>query len=116
MRAATKTMKEIEITKAAQKELDKEGKIWWIAYKRTGFAQQDIFGIFDIVYLQHGTNTAPPIGTSVGFIQCTTKHHLSDRRKKIRDFFKSKGICIPARCFVWAYDSDRKSFIKELIQ
>jgi hypothetical protein len=112
----TKEMRENDILKLAILELDMQGKLWWIAYKRTGFAQQDIFGIFDIIYLQHDANkTGPSFGTSVGFIQCTTKHHLSDRRKKIRNFFMEKNIPIPPRCFVWAYDSDRASFIKENI-
>jgi hypothetical protein len=104
-------MKEKDILKLAEVELRKEGKIPWIAYKRTFFAQQDIFGIFDIVYFQHG-NT----GTHTGFIQCTTHHHISDRRKKLVAFFRREKFAIPPRCFVWGYDSERKRFTKKTVK
>ena len=46
-------MKEKEITEKAVKELASQGKRAWVAIKRTGFAQQDIWGLFDMVYWQY---------------------------------------------------------------
>ncbi len=103
-------MREKDILKLAEQELRLAHKIPWIAVKRTGFAQQDIFGIFDIVYLEHDDK-----GTYAGFIQCTTHHHIGDRRKKIVAYFRREKIAVPKRCFVWGYDSSRKRFTKEIV-
>jgi len=104
-------MKENEIIKLALKKLEKQGKIPWVSYKRTGFAQQDIFGIFDIVYLQNDKTTLGD--TFAGFIQVTTRHHISDRRKKIYSFFTRAGILVPPRCYIWAYDRTTGGFTEE---
>ncbi len=106
-------VKERDITKAAEQELDKMGCLHWTAHKRAFMKEQDIFGCFDIIALYKDEHLPRPIAI---FIQCTTKRHLADRRRKIVAYFGSKKLPIPSGCFIWAYDSKTSSFKKELLK
>lgn len=100
-------MTEKQIMAKVKEELEADGVWFWVAHKSPYYPQSDIFGIFDVVYLDHAGNQ--------GFIQATSKSHLSHRRNKIVGAFRTKRVPIPARVQVWAYDSDAKGFIKETI-
>lgn len=104
-------MKEKDITKVAVKELERSGAVVWVAVKRKYFAQQDIFGVFDLIYLKNERGA-----TVVGFVQLTTHHNISSRRNKILAFFRDQGIPIPPRVWVWGYNSEIASFTKEIIK
>ena len=105
-------MKERELIAKAKAELDNMGLWYWVAHKSPYYPQPDLFGLFDICYL-YLNDTADDVLT--GYIQVTTKSHLSHRRNKIVRAFEAKRLSIPSCVQVWAYDSEAARFIKETI-
>jgi hypothetical protein len=107
------TMKEREIIKLLTDELNKSGLWWWVAHKSPYYPQPDIFGLFDVIYLNnHERKREIP---TVHFIQATTLSNLSHRRRKIKELFREKGFLVPGGVQVWAYDRKNKCFRKETI-
>lgn len=95
--------KEAIIRKKAIEELRADGWITWFAPK-VKFIQTDVFGIIDLLALK---------GKNKKNIQLTTLSNVSARRKKITNFLKNNEVEL--RVEIWAWDSIKRRFKKEMV-
>jgi hypothetical protein len=105
-------MKEKEIKTRALAVLSSDGYVCWCPYK-VRYLQTDIFGVFDIIGVKQSLPD-DPLFSELIFIQLTTRPHLSERRNKIKAFFRLNNVCVQ-NSWVWAIDNDTKVFSKERI-
>lgn len=94
-------MTEKELIKRAKKNITKEEGVAWF---RTG---KDIFGIFDIVYIDGRGK--------VSLVQVTTIDHKWDHKQKISKWLQLTGI-VPQRAYLMLWDYKINDFIIEPIQ
>ena len=97
-----------EAIKQIEKEAkQKRNKIVICKAPYFGRFRWDFFGVFDLIvitnYPFNSYRQSDEVDATTEFIQVTTKHHLSDRRKKILNFFQDAGCYIP-HASIWAYD------------
>lgn len=102
-------MKERDLIHKATLELSHDGFTFWKPPKVKYYTETDIFGAFDLVAVR-----PLPHEMIILWIQVTTKTNLSHRRKKIQEFYARIGGRMKG-CQVWAYDENKKSFIREEI-
>ena len=94
-------MKEEELIKRASKQLTKNGGVAWFRRGR------DVFGIFDIVYLDEAGRTH--------YFQISTIEHQWQREHKIRKFIDGCGI-VPQHAYLMLWDYKANQFITKIIQ
>lgn len=84
-------MNERSLLKLAKERLTKKGGIAW-----SGSSWKDIFGIFDILYIDERGRSA--------YYQISTKDHRWARMRKIDEFVKKNKILPrPAYLMLWNY-------------
>jgi hypothetical protein len=92
-----------------EKDISATGGISWAVHAGTGRARftekTDIFGVFDMVFIQRGG--------AVGFIQATVKGHEASHRAKIYNYFHDVGVDMPANCWLYTWAPKVGGFIKE---
>ena len=102
-------MKEKDIFNKIEAEIKAVGGISWAVHAGPGRARftekTDIFGIFDMIYINHTGG--------VGFIQATTAGHETQRRSKIYNFFTDTRIEMPPNCWLYSWDKVKDGMIKE---
>lgn len=92
-------MKESQILFEAKKKLGKDGYYFWVPPRTWG--ERDIFGVFDLIAAK---------GRKIMFVQLTTIQHISDRHKKILNFYSKHDIGPLPNVFVWAYNPKKEAF------
>ena len=97
-------MSEKLIKQKALAELKKEGYRAWCPVRPSfGYAEVDIFGVFDCIAIKK---------EKLRFIQWTTSININARIRKIEAFFNGKPkVYIP--CEVWGWHNKKKVFIKK---
>lgn len=88
----------------------KVGSEWWrppAAYTRNGPMRTDIFGVFDAIRLRPGHQ--------VEFYQITTAPNRAARRRKIQEFYKKIGYCVP-RGFLMTMNTRNRKWTKEKVK
>ena len=78
--------------------------IWKPPQMRT--MRSDIFGCFDFIEYN------PAFGYKL--VQITTTNHLSERRRKIQDFFNKNNLKMP-NCYIYAWDKSKGYFKVEKV-
>ena len=94
-------MNEPELIKRASDELTKNGGVAWFRRGR------DVFGIFDIVYLDELGRT--------NYFQISTIDHKWAREGKIQKFIKKHGI-VPQHAYLMLWDYKANQFVTKIIQ
>ncbi len=100
-------MKEKELRELAILEIQKhdaESLIWYPKNFGRNFYNQDVFGIFDLVEVDH-------LGI-VTFYQISTVQHKSERKKKMLDVLRWYPI---GRAWLWCYNKEKIDWVKEQI-
>lgn len=95
-------MNEGTLIKKAKTELTKEGGMAW-----SGSTWTDIFGIFDIVYLDPRGRTS--------FYQVSTVDHHWARRLKIDNYLRKNITPLPPRAYLMLWDYKANQFVYELL-
>lgn len=94
-----KTMNEKTVFLEARNKLQAEGWVYWFPPRVWG--ENDIMSIFDFIACK---------GKKIIFVQATTLQHLSDRRKKILEFYELNNVGPFKNVFIWAYDKKKGLF------
>jgi hypothetical protein len=92
-------MKERELQTIVKDKLIKEGYTYWFPPRTWG--ERDIMGVFDFIAAK---------GKKVIFVQITTIQHVSERVKKIQNFYRLNNVGPFRDVFVWGYRADKKVF------
>ena len=100
----TNAMKEKEIQIIFEKWLENYFKGVKIAFYKApyyGRTRWDIFGVFDYVVVNNFGETY--------YFQITTVKHISDRRKKIKEFYKNIGFEV-SNAYILGLDKVKEDF------
>ena len=97
-------MTEKQVSEIAKKKLQEDGYTYWFPPRTWG--ERDILGVFDFIAAR---------GTNLIMVQLTTIQHLSDRRKKIQNFYRANNIGPLRGVFVWAYHPVKETWKIEKI-
>lgn len=92
-------MKEAHVLLEAKNKLRREGWVFWVPPRTWG--ERDIFGVFDLIAAK---------GRKMIMVQLTTIQHISDRHKKIVNFYREQGIGPLPNVFVWAFNPRKGEF------
>lgn len=95
-------MTEHDLIKKAKEELTKEGGVAW-----SGSTWSDIFGIFDIVFLNARGLTS--------YYQVSTLDHRWSRQNKIDKFVAKNLTALPPRSYLMLWDYKANHFVYELL-
>ena len=92
-------MKESHVFLEARNKLRREGWVFWFPPRTWG--ERDIMTVFDFIAAK---------GKKIIFVQATTIQHISDRRKKIQQFYELNNVGPFQNVYIWAYDKRKQDF------
>ena len=98
-------MTEKQVFLEARNKLAADGWAYWFPPRTWG--ERDIMGAFDFIAAR---------GKKVILVQLTTIQHISDRRRKIRDFYLSNKLGPLPGAFIWAFDPKKGRWKTELVR
>lgn len=92
-------MKESHVFMEARNKLNREGWVYWFPPRVWG--ENDIMSIFDFIAAK---------GKKIIFVQATTIQHISERRRKIKEFYELNNVGPFKDVYIWGYDPKRSDF------
>ena len=92
-------MIESELQKIVKVELIKLGYVYWFPPRTWG--ERDIMGVFDFMAARSGR---------LILVQITTIQHISERVKKIKNFYAQNNLLPFKNVFVWGYNQKKGAF------
>lgn len=92
-------MTEREVFKKVWEKLKADNYVYWFPPRTWG--ERDIMGVFDFIAAK---------GRKFIFVQVTTIQHISDRRKKIQNFYIKNDVGPLPDVYIWAYDPRKDKF------